>query len=82
MMRYPARCRKCRGRKTFAKSPLDRKCPCGGLYVVDSYRRTTENKRTNCNCSGLPWSLSGPHRRGSSGTVNGIRSACYYMKET
>lgn len=62
---YPCRCKKCRGRKTFRKHPLDYvrepKCSCGGSYSVDSYRQNTEHRRVLCHCDAY-WF---PHRQGS-----------------
>lgn len=67
---WRTRCRKCRGRKTFTAKlePLDKRCPCGGLYVIDTYRNSKrESKAVNCRCLGHPWSMkyNGPHRQGS-----------------
>lgn len=67
MMRlWPARCRACRARKTFRSEPIGEACQCGGLYVVDAYRKKLEHKRTACYCDGYHWSMTnGPHRYGS-----------------
>lgn len=78
MKRYPCRCKICRARRTLAKHPdayrREPKCPCGGSYSPDSYRRTKEHKLTACYCSGYHWSINnGPHRRGS--------PECYYHDE-
>jgi len=65
---YQSRCRKCRGRRTFKQDPQGLKpCPCGGVYVVDSYRQSkAEGKRFGCRCSGFPWeSAIAPPRKGS-----------------
>lgn len=60
------RCSKCRHRKSFYKHPerysKPKKCTCGGLYIIDVYRNTKENK-TPCTCDG--WWF--PHRLGSVG---------------
>lgn len=66
MRLWPARCRKCRARKTFKVEPVNKACHCGGLYVVDKHRRLFEHTRAACYCDGYPWSMTnGPHRKGS-----------------
>lgn len=79
MTRYPCRCRKCGARLTLDRQPDKQRCPCGGSYRVDWYRRKTEHKRTNCFCDGYHWSISnGPHRKGSASPDNGW--FCYHWK--
>lgn len=74
MNRFPCRCRACGARRTLAKHPLEYvrepRCPCGGAYRVDQYRRKFEHKRAGCTCSGFPWD-NGRHRKGSASPENG-----------
>lgn len=63
MRKYPCRCRRCRTRRTFAKHPeVYRRtplCSCGGVYIVDSFRKKKEHKKYRCTCGELPF----PHRK-------------------
>lgn len=62
MLRFPCRCNVCRKRKTLKNHPdwyiKPKKCSCGGILKVDSYRKTIENKKSKCTCDGYHF----PHK--------------------
>ncbi len=61
--RYPCRCRTCGHRKTLRKDPdyTEKKCSCGGVYRLDTYRKSgKEARKYNCQCGGIFFQ---PHRR-------------------
>jgi hypothetical protein len=73
MKRFPCRCKKCKGRKTFRIDPthynVEPLCACGGTYSVDTYRKTKENKKRICYCDTY-WF---PHKENYICRAKGIR---------
>lgn len=64
---WPCRCSDCRQRKTFGMKPenyVDQeklRCLCGGVFLLDVYRKYAEGKKKLCECPGHKF----PHRTGS-----------------
>ena len=63
---FPCRCQHCRARRTLSMPPQHYvrplRCACGSRdWSIDAYRKRSEHRRSNCDCSGYTFL----HRRGS-----------------